>query len=229
MNIPPLPLYPVFLSLAGLRCLVVGLGAVGRRKLEGLLACGPSEVLVLDTAAPGPEAAPLLRHAAVRFECRACRETDISGRALVYAATSSTGENRRIARLCAVMGIWCNCATSPGLGSFLVPSVARRPPLAAALSTAGASPALARRWKGELEGWLSPRAGMARIMGRLRPLVLALGDNQGHNASLFRSLADSPLADMLAAGDLEACRRCLRELLPASLHDHIAELLHDLP
>lgn len=223
------PLYPVFLSLTGMRCVLAGLGAVGRRKLAGLLACRPASVLALDIAAPAPEAAELLGDPRVRFEQRAFRRDDLRGCALVFAATGDSAENSRIAALCAECGVWCNSITTPDEGTFQVPAVARQGMLAAALSTGGASPALSRRWKAELEQWLAPRSRTAAFMGRLRPLVLALGEETGHNTRLFRKLAASPLQALLEAGDTTACRRLLRAELPPALHDHIAELLDDLP
>ena len=226
---PPAPLYPLFISLTGIHCLVVGLGQVGQRKLSGLLACGPASVLVLDLAEPATEAAPLLSDPRVRFERRSCAQADLQGRALVFAATGNAAENSRIAALCAGAGILCNSASNPDEGCFQVPAVARHAPLAAALSTGGASPALARRWKGELESWLEPRSRMAALMGRLRPLVLALGEDTGQNTRLFRKLADSSLQQWLEENDLENCRRCLQAELPPALHANIAELLHDLP
>lgn len=226
---PPAPLYPIFISLSGIRCLVVGLGQVGQRKLSGLLACDPASVLVLDLAEPVAEAAALLNDPRVRFERRSCTQADLQGCALVFAATGSAAENSRIAALCAGAGILCNSASNPDEGCFQVPAVARRTPLAAALSTGGASPALARRWKGELERWLEPRSRMAALMGRLRPLVLALGEDTGQNTRLFRKLADSSLQQWLEENDLENCRCCLQAELPPALHAHIAELLHDLP
>ncbi|SDF28578.1 precorrin-2 dehydrogenase/sirohydrochlorin ferrochelatase family protein [Desulfovibrio legallii] len=222
-------LYPVFLSLAGCRCLVAGLGNVGQRKLAGLLACGPAAVLALDTAPPPAAAAPLLNDARVRFARRACTAEDIAGCALVFAATGDVAENRRVAALCRRAGVLCNCASAPEEGGFQVPSVARRPPLAAALSTGGASPALARRWKGELEAWLAPRARMAALMARLRPLVLALGQETGQNTLLFRKLAASPLQIWLERDETDRCRQWLLAELPPALHAHLAELLHDLP
>ena len=226
---PSTPLYPVFLSLVGIHCLLVGLGQVGQRKLSGLLDCNPASVLVLDPAKPSPEAAALLRHGQTDFEQRAFTEADLTGRTLVFAATGSPSENSRIAALCAARGILCNSITLPEEGSFQVPAVARRAPLAAALSTGGASPALARRWKGELEQWLEPRSRMAALMGRLRPLVLALGDETGQNAQLFRKLAASSLQQWLEEDDREKCRCWLWAELPPALRDHIAELLDDLP
>ena len=223
------PLYPVFLALEGRHCLVVGLGQVGRRKLAGLLDCGPASVLVLDTAPPAAAAAPLLRDARVCFARRACTEKDVAGRVLVFAAPNSTAENRRVAAWCRRAGVLCNCASAPEEGGFQAPAVARRPPLGVALSTGGASPALARRWRGELETWLVPRARMAVLMGRLRPLILALGAETGQNTLLFRKLAESPLQQWLERNETERCRLWLQEALPPALHAHLAELLHDLP
>ena len=226
---PPAPLYPIFISLTGIHCLVVGLGQVGQRKLSGLLACGPASVLVLDLAEPATEVAALLSDPRVRFERRSCTQADLQGRALVFAATGNAAENSRIAALCAAAGILCNSASNPDEGCFQVPAVARHAPLAAALSTGGASPALARRWKGELERWLEPRSRMATLMGRLRPLVLALGQDTGQNTGLFRKLAESPLQQWLEEHDHENCTRYLQAALPPALHANIAELLHDLP
>ena len=222
-------LYPLFLSLRGLKCLIVGLGQVGRRKLTDLLRCDPSLVLALDTAEPGPEACALLDDPRVRFARRSCGEGDLNGMALAFAATSDPGENSRIAAMCRARGIWCNCASTPAESSFLVPAVARSSPLAAALSTSGTSPALARRWKQELQQWLEPRSRMAALMGRLRPLILALPGEKGHTTALFRRLAVSPLQDLLTKEDREGCRRVLEAELPFSLHCRIAEVLDDLP
>ena len=153
---PPAPLYPIFISLTGIHCLVVGLGQVGQRKLSGLLACGPASVLVLDLAEPATEVAALLSDPRVRFERRSCTQADLQGRALVFAATGSAAENSRIATLCAGAGILCNSASNPEEGCFQGPAVARHAPLAAALSTGGASPALARRWIASGVGCVAP-------------------------------------------------------------------------
>jgi len=222
------PLYPIFLSLHGLRCVVAGLGTVGQRKLAGLLACSPASVLALDIAEPNPEAAALLQDPRIQFARRSLTSEDLQSCAIVFASTNNPQENTRIATLCAERGIWCNNATTPEQGTFQVPAVTRQGALAAALSTGGASPALARQWKGELEQWLIPRSRMSRFMGRLRPLVLALGDKTEHNTALFRTLVASPLQELLGKGDVEACRRLLRDALPPTLHVHLGELLDDL-
>ena len=220
--------YPLFLDISGASCLVVGGGGVGCRKLAGLLDGGAHDVLVLDTAPPSAELHAQLQRGMSLFQQREFQDSDLDGRVLVFAATGNAAVNAHIAQRCRARGILCNCADNPRAGTCIVPALARAGTLTAALSTGGASPALARQWKAELEDWLRPRAVMAEFMGRLRPLVLALRQNTGQNTQLFRSLARSPLQGALHRGDSAACGRILTELLPPTLRERIPELLHEL-
>ncbi len=225
-------LYPVYLALGSRPCLVAGLGKVGCRKLEALLDAKPASVLGLDLlplAELSPKARELLARPRVSFEQRPCRPSDVLPGMLVFAATSNAEENTRILGLCRAQGALCNMVTMPALGDFEIPALARSGCLSAALSTGGASPALAARLRMELESWLKEHARLATFMGRLRPQVLALGGDSGQNGTLFRKLADSPFEDWLASGDLESCRFWLKAELPQALHPQIEELLHALP
>ncbi len=223
--------YPAFLDLSGRRCLIVGAGRVGRRKLAGLLALDPgrrpAEILVLD---PGLAPNSGLPHdPMVMYVKRPFREDDLEGRALVFAASSDPAANAEVARLCAARGIPVNCADDPAASGFIVPASASREGLTLAVSTAGGSPALARLLREELEAEVLPRwAALAAFMERLRPLVLGLGQDSDDNAPLFRALVRSDLGAALAAGDLERARAVLGELLPAPLAPHIEELTHGL-
>lgn len=225
--------YPLFLSLEGEHCLVVGLGEVGRRKLGAVLAAGVGSVLALDAnlAEDVPENAgahewsALLADPRVRVERRPCTAADIVPCRLVFAATGDARENARIAGLCREARVLCNCASEPAEGQFAVPAVARCGELCAALSTGGASPALARLLRRELEGWLAPRAALARFLGLLRPLVLAMREDTRHNSQLFRKLAASPLGEWLCAGELARCREWLGRELPPALAARALPLL----
>lgn len=224
--------YPLFLSLEDGHCLVVGLGEVGLRKLAGVLAAGVGSVLALDAgkaSAPGPASASLLADPRVRVERRPCTAADIAPCCLVFAATNDAGENARIAALCREARVLCNCASAPALGQFAVPAVARSGELCAALSTGGASPALAHSLRRELESWLEPRAALAHFLGRLRPLVLAMKLDTRHNTQLFRKVAASPLGDWLAAGELARCRSWLERELPPALAAEAIPLLESRP
>lgn len=220
--------YPIFIDLTQKSCLVVGAGAVGLRKLATLMQAQPQKLVLMDTAPPSPECAALLEGSGVDFVQQAFCAEHLAGHSLVFAATGSRSVNATIAATCQAGGIWCNCADAPAEGSFIVPATAAHGSLTAALSTGGASPALARQLRQELEDWLKARSSLASLMGRIRPFVLALGLNTEQNTRIFRSLTTSDLQTALANNDVQQCEASLQVLLPAALHPHIVEFLHDL-
>ena len=222
--------YPLFLKLGNRPCVVAGLGAVGCRKLAGLLAAGAANVLALDLRRfqeLSGQARELLAAGGVKLERRGFEAEDARPGALVFAATSDRSENLRIARLCARKGALCNCATDPQAGDFIVPAIARKGRLTGALSTAGQSPALSAIWREELEKWLAGREKIAWLLGRLRGPILALGLGQEANAALFRKIAASPAADWLAHGEIAKCRAWLGAELPAGLAPDMENILTD--
>lgn len=223
--------YPIFISLADRSCLVIGLGAVGIRKLEGLLACSPASVLVLDLRKKNElpeEARDIIDNAGVTFECRKCTKDDVSASSLVFACTGDNSENLRIAGLCADIDVLCNCVTDPSAGSFSVPAVVRSGKTCLALSTGGQSPALARKWRMELSCWLDDHQKMACLLGHLRPMILDLRLDSRQNALLFRKIVNSPLQDWLARNKLKACSAWLETHLPEKLRERIPEIINDL-
>ena len=221
--------YPLFLDLRRSRCLIVGAGRVGRRKLADLLAADPVEILVLDPGLTQRDLGPAGEDPRVVFASRPFIEADVSGRRLVFAASSDAGVNRAVAEACARHGVLCNCADAPELGDFLVPAQIRRERIVVALSTQGASPALARRLREELEQRLDQGfVPLAELLARLRPLVLAMSDDSEQNAELFRKVAFSSLHKALQGRDKARCETLLRELLPPDLHPRLTELLHGL-
>ena len=221
--------YPVFLELSGQSCLVVGAGAVGCRKITSLLECPIERLHVIDLAEPDTNLQVLLEDKRVSFTKRPFTPSDVEGCALVFAATSNRQTNDAVARACTERGILCNCTDAPKDSSFIVPALVEQGNIAIALSTGGASPALARKIREDLETWLGERyTGISELLMRLRPLVLALHHETRQNTTLFRSIVDSPLSEALQRQDRQTCESLLGELLPIELHPYIMELLHDL-
>lgn len=220
--------YPIFVNVSHLSCLIVGAGEVGRRKLATLLEAGPLRVVLLDSKPPDPLCAPLLEDKRVQYVQASFSPSHLTGHSMVFAATDKREVNAYIASACKEKGLWCNCTDAPFEGTFIVPATAHSGSLSISLSTGGQSPALARKLRQELEEWLEPRARLSILMGRLRPLVLALGLNTADNTRIFRALVMSDLQTFITQRDMAQCEACLKELIPAELHPHIVECIYDL-
>ena len=218
--------YPLFLDLSRAKCLVVGAGAVGRRKIGALLESGVQTLLVLDPNLAEPALLPA--HPALVFEARCFVPEDLTGCALAFAASGNRAVNAAVAAACSERGIFCTCVDAPLEGTCIVPAVTRAGELTLALSTGGASPAYARHLRGELEGWLRDKAPLATVLGRIRFRLLALQMDTMQNTALLRILVQSDLGAALAAKDNEHCRKLLVKALPEDLHLWIAEFLDGL-
>jgi siroheme synthase-like protein len=163
-------LYPIFLKLAGQRCLVVGGGAVAQRKIVGLKECGAEITVVSPKLTPELEASA--RRGEFRYLQRCFQEQDLVGVQLVICATDDPEVNGKIARMCRDRGIFVNVVDQPELSTFFVPAVVRRGPLSISISTGGTSPLLARRVRELLENVISDELGeLAALLGELRSRV----------------------------------------------------------
>lgn len=219
--------YPLFLDLAGKEILVVGAGAVGRRKIASLLAAGPERIFVADPGLDAETVRELRASGPVICLIREFLPQDLAGKTLVFASSGNSAVNAQVAALCASQGILCNRVDTPDSGSFIVPAHFTSGGITVALSTGGQSPALARRLRQDLEAWLGKRySPLLAVLGRLRPLLLELHLPTEENTALFRALVCSPLADYLENGDPAAARAYLIECLPEALHSRVGELLH---
>ena len=132
--------YPVFLDLQDVAVLVVGAGPIAARKVAGLVAAGARVRVVAPDVS-----ADLDRGAIVELRQRSYEPVDLDGMRLVVTATGDAAVDAAVAADATAVGIWVNAADQPADCSFILPAVARNGPLAIAVSTGGASPALARR------------------------------------------------------------------------------------
>lgn len=137
------------------------------RKTRDLLAAG-ARVRVVSPRLRA-EFQPLVRAERVVWIRRAFRSADLRGVWLVVSATDDGRVNRAAAREAGRRRIWANVVDQPTLCSFIVPSVVRRGKLRLAISTGGASPALAQWIRKDLERRYGPEwRHLLTGMGRAR-------------------------------------------------------------
>jgi siroheme synthase-like protein len=177
------------LDLTGRSVLVVGGGTVALEKVRSLLDCGARVTVV------APEAHPELLELAVEWLPRAYSATDLRGRFLVVAATSSTPVNRRVYADAEARNVFCNVVDVPELCSLILPAVHREGPIAVAVSTGGASPALAQRIRDDVAGLIGPRhADLAEELRALRPWAKENLPTYEARRDFFRERVEEALA-----------------------------------
>jgi precorrin-2 dehydrogenase len=180
--------YMACLDLEGRSCLVVGGGAVGLEKAKGLLDCGAVVTVV------APEIDRDLQLLPVRWRRKRYETDDLNGVFLVVAATPDRDLNRRVFEDAEARSLLCNVVDDAELCSFILPAVYRRDPIALAVSTGGASPALAKRLRDELGEQIDERhVELAWRLRELRPWVRAQYPSYAERRDFFESLVAQEL------------------------------------
>jgi precorrin-2 dehydrogenase/sirohydrochlorin ferrochelatase len=211
------PLYVACLRLAGRRCVVVGGGEVGLEKVEGLLACDAEVTLVAPDAEPALE-----EHAqkgSIAWRRREYRPADLDGAFLVIASTDRTDVNIAVFEEAERRSMLVNVVDVPPLCNFILPAVVRSGPLAIAISTAGASPALAKRMKAEIaESFGEPYARLAILLNEARGWAKANLATYQERKAFFEGIVngDPDPIDLLRSGDEQA----VRDLISAAQRVH---------
>ena len=150
------------------RCLVVGGGEVGLEKVEGLLACDARVTLVARQR-------PSRSWSSSRSRARSAGSSATTSPATSTAACSrsppptTASVNIRVFEDAEARAMLVNVVDVPPLCSFILPAIVRSGPLAIAISTAGASPALAKRMKREIAELFGEPYAMLAILLNERP------------------------------------------------------------
>ena len=194
--------YPIIMDLKDKKVIVVGGGNVARRKVTTLLDCGADVHII------SKDLCPLLKayekEGKVTVLGIGLKGYELDGAHMVIAATDDPVENSRIGRIAKERGILVNVVDQPADCNFIVPSIVRRGDLIIAVSTSGKSPALAGKLRKELESRYGREyEAYLNLMGELRGQIIAKGDSSDENREIFSRLVDSPLFELVRAGEWE--------------------------
>ncbi len=160
-------LYPVFLKLAGKKCIVAGGGLVAKNKVEKLLESKASITIISPVLSKDLDALAMKK--SLHVLKRKFRKRDLKDAFLVIIATDSRETNQWIANAAREAGILCNVADEPMLCDFYMPAVYQVGDLKIAISTNGKSPAVAKKIKQELSKLYGPEiAEILESLGKLR-------------------------------------------------------------
>jgi precorrin-2 dehydrogenase / sirohydrochlorin ferrochelatase len=202
------PFYIACLRLKGRRCVVVGGGEIGLEKVEGLLACDGDVTLIAPEAVP--ELQRLAAEGSIRWERREyAGMEDLEGVFIVIASTDDTDANIRVYEDAERRAMLVNVVDVPPLCNFILPAIVRTGPLAIAISTAGASPALAKRIKAQIaDEYGEPYARLAVLLNEARGWAKGTLPTYQDRKAFFEGIVNGEPdpVDLLRRGDEQAVR-----------------------
>lgn len=190
-----LPHLPVFLTVRGRVCVLVGGGEAAAPKLELLRRAGAKIRLVGGDPGFGETAAEILPGPLTAEH--------LAGACLVIDASGDPDTNAHSATLARAAGVPLNVVDRPALCDFILPAILDRSPVVVAVSTGGAAPALAGLIRQELEALIPPGLGrLAALSGTLRDEIRRRIADPARRLAFWRRLYRDGAADLAAALDL---------------------------
>ena len=211
-------LYIACLNLAGKRAVVVGAGRIAEGKIGGLLECEA------DVAVVAPQARAQVRElndeGRLTWIPKPFEPPDLDDAFLVIAATADTAVNTAVFEAAEARHMLVNVVDVPALCNFVLPSIARRGPIAVAVSTSGASPALAKRIRRETEERMGPEyALLATMLDEQREWAKQTLPTYDARKAFFESIVEGepdPI-ELLRAGDTGAVARLIDQARRAAV------------
>jgi precorrin-2 dehydrogenase / sirohydrochlorin ferrochelatase len=219
--------YPVLLDLSGKKTVVIGGGKIGQRKIETLLEYGAAVYVISRELTP--ELQRLRENGGIMLLAEEFDEGFIEDAFLIIIATNDKMLNRRVSLIAKERNILVNTIDQPEECSFIVPSVIKRGDLLVSISTSGKSPALSKKIREALEDKFGDEYKyFLNIMGRIRKELISSGTPEVDRSRLFHDLVDSPILDLIRAGDVNAVTNELGRLLNKEISsDDVRQYMRD--
>ncbi len=204
--------YPVYLNLKGKRAVIIGGGEVAERKAASLL--GTGAVIVVVSPEVTPRLASLADENRIEIRKRAYAPGDCKGAAIVLSATGDPAVSRAVWEEASASGILINTADQPELCDFIMPAIVRRGGLTIAISTGGASPALAARLRARFSRMLGQEYEiLLRMLAEARPEIRRRIHREADRKALHHRILDSDIMNSLRRNDIANAERRLRQII----------------
>ena len=204
--------YPVNLDIQNRKCLVVGGGAVGTRKVMMLLDCGAKVTVVSNEVTQ--QLFELADNGSIVLKKRPFQISDLDKMFLAIGATDNPELNRQIHTAAERLGMLCNIADRPEVCNFILPAIVNRGDLIIAISTSGKSPAFAKKMRKHLEKQFGTEyAEFLKLMGGSRNNLVSPDHEPEAHKPLFEKLIQRDLVKMIKDRDIVTVNSLLFEIL----------------
>lgn len=202
-------LYPAYLDLEGVSCLVVGGGVVAIRKIGPLLESGAKVTVVSPEAVE--KIAEMAKAGKLDWLKRGYEIGEAAEYMLVVAATGNKDVNRKVGLDGLKAGRLMNVVDNPAMCNFIVPSTVKRGELHLALSTSGACPALTKKLRKKLENEYPETYG--ELLERLRDFrnrLLETVETEAERKQALEKVVYSEELERFIAGDRDPLLELLK-------------------
>lgn len=188
---------PLMIEMTGWPVLVIGAGSVGRRRALKLAEAGAK--VTVRSRSFDPKTREKLEAAGITCVEGEADLSDLTGMRLIVAASSDEKLNAAIVEEAGRLGILVSSATPQGNETVSFPAQIRRGDFVVSVSTGGASPALSKMIRQELEErFPADFEERLKLLGALRTEELDAAKSQGRetDSGFLREIAAIPIDEL---------------------------------
>jgi len=203
---------PIFMKIAGRRCVVIGGGDVATRKVTMLLKADAA----IDLISPElcQELAEMVKAGRLHYTKSPFAPEQLEGACLVVAATDDEATNMAVSQVAKARNIPVNVVDAPELCTFTMPSIVDRSPIIIAISSGGAAPVLARLIRSKIETMVPAAYGrLAALAGDFRDKVKARFATTQQRRIFWEESLQGPIAELVFSGQEVLARQALANSL----------------
>lgn len=192
--------YPVSLSLEGRRAVVIADGDLAAVKTRALLDVGA--IVTVITSHPVRDVTALHAEGRIELRARPYQRGDLDGAYIAIACPTDRALNSAIFSEAEERRVLLNAVDDVEHCHFIAPALVQRGPVTVAISTSGASPALAVRLRQLIERVVRPEHGrLAQLLGGMRGDIANRVPDLERRKELWFAAVDSSAVHALKRGN----------------------------
>ncbi|MEK5080143.1 NAD(P)-dependent oxidoreductase [Solibacillus sp. FSL W7-1436] len=201
--------FPLMINIDYKKVVIVGGGNVARQKVEALLPTNAHITIVSPTVTDRLK--NYITEGRAVWKQKRFEPADLDDAALIFAATNDESVNDAVEEATQHWQL-LNRADALGRMDFMNPAVVRRGDFVVTVSTTGASPALTRKVKRDLEGQYDESyAQYVAFLKEARLLILKNYEGDAKKAALAQ-LLEPEILDWIEQKNEEKCAQFLRQI-----------------
>lgn len=201
--------YPVYLDVKGKKCVIVGGGNVAYRKACSLKEAGAKVTVI------SPDICPeMSNEKGLTLINKNYNENCLDGAMLVIAATDDEEVNKKVSLDAGKRNIIINVVDRPELCTFIVPATVKRGEFCISISTGGASPALAKNIRKELEVVFGPEyEGYVNLLNKMRDIAMSNVKDGAKRREILQRLAEKDILEIVKTNGIKEAEVKMKEII----------------